>query len=103
MGGTVEIAVHDSGPGVPEKDLGLIFEPFYRVDTARAHQDTAGEGLGLAIAARALAAHGGAISAHNMPGGGLGVVVTLPLSGTAGKPSPAAASAANAVSASPGA
>ena len=72
------IAVHDSGPGVPEKDLGLIFEPFYRVDAAREHQGTAGEGLGLAIAARALAVHGGAISARNMPGGGLAVVVTLP-------------------------
>jgi len=103
LGESVEIAVHDSGPGVPEKDLGLIFEPFYRVDIARVHQDTAGEGLGLAIAARALTAHGGAIRAHNMPGGGLGVVVTLPVSGTAVEPSPAAASAADAVSASPGA
>ncbi len=78
----VEIAVHDSGPGVPETDLGLIFEPFYRVDAAREHQGAAGEGLGLAIAARALAVHGGAISAHNMPGGGLAVVVTLPFSDT---------------------
>jgi signal transduction histidine kinase len=76
--GTVEVAVHDSGPGVPEKELALIFEPFYRVDTAREHRGTAGEGLGLAIAARALAVHGGAISAHNMSGGGLAVVVTLP-------------------------
>ena len=75
---TIEIAVHDSGPGVPEKDLGLIFEPFYRVDAAREHQGAAGEGLGLAIAARALAVHGGAIGAHNMPGGGLAVVATLP-------------------------
>ena len=79
---TVEIAVHDSGPGVPDKDLGLIFEPFYRVDAAREHQGAAGEGLGLAIAARALAVHGGAISAHNMPGGGLAVVITLPFSDT---------------------
>jgi two-component system, OmpR family, sensor kinase len=76
--GTVEVAVHDSGPGVPEKELALIFEPFYRVDVAREHRGTAGEGLGLAIAARALAVHGGAISAHNMSGGGLAVVVTLP-------------------------
>ncbi|MBV8974029.1 MAG: HAMP domain-containing protein [Sinobacteraceae bacterium] len=75
---TLEVAVHDSGPGVPEKELALIFEPFYRVDAARAHRGTAGEGLGLAIAARALAVHGGAISAHNMPGGGLAVVVSLP-------------------------
>jgi two-component system sensor histidine kinase CpxA len=77
-GDKVEIAVHDSGPGVPEKDLGLIFEPFYRVDVAREHQGTAGEGLGLAIAARALAVHGGAIRAQNMPGGGLAVVAALP-------------------------
>jgi len=103
MGETVEIAVHDSGPGVPEKELGLIFEPFYRVDAARAHQGTAGEGLGLAIAARALAVHGGTISAHNMPGGGLAVVVTLPLASGAGERPTAAASAGAAVSASPGA
>ena len=103
MGETVEVAVHDSGPGVPEKDLGLIFEPFYRVDAARARQGTAGEGLGLAIAARALAAHGGAISARNMPGGGLAVVVTLPLAGSEAERPPAAASAAGAVSASPSA
>jgi signal transduction histidine kinase len=79
---TVEVAVNDSGPGVPEKELALIFEPFYRVDAAREHRGSAGEGLGLAIAARALAVHGGAISAHNMPGGGLGVVVTLPFCNT---------------------
>jgi len=78
----VEVAVHDSGPGVPEKDLGLIFEPFYRVDAAREHQGAAGEGLGLAIASRALALHGGTINAHNMPGGGLAVVVTLPFCDT---------------------
>ena len=102
-GDTVEIAVHDSGPGVPEKDLGLIFEPFYRVDTAREHQGAAGEGLGLAIAARALAVHGGAIRAHNMPGGGLAVVVTLPLIvAEADRASVPAASPSNAVSASPG-
>jgi two-component system, OmpR family, sensor kinase len=78
LGDTVEIAVHDSGPGVPERDIGRIFEPFYRVDAAREHQGSAGEGLGLAIAAKALAAHGGSISAQNMPGGGLTVVITLP-------------------------
>ena len=102
-GESVEIAVHDSGPGVPEKDLGLIFEPFYRVDAARAHQGTAGEGLGLAIAARALAVHGGTISAHNVPGGGLAVVVTLPLVGGEREQPSAATSAGDAVSASPGA
>ncbi len=80
LGEAVEVAVHDSGPGVPEQDLARIFEPFYRVDAAREHQQAAGEGLGLAIAARALAVHRGIISAHNRPGGGLSVVVTLPFS-----------------------
>ena len=103
VGETVEIAVHDSGPGVPEKELGLIFEPFYRVDAARAHQGAAGEGLGLAIAARALAAHGGAIGAHNSPGGGLTVVVTLPFSDAESRPSSVAGTLPDAISASPGA
>jgi two-component system sensor histidine kinase CpxA len=97
--------VHDSGPGVPDEDLGRIFEPFYRVDAAREHQGTAGEGLGLAIAARALAAHGGAISAHNMPGGGLAVVAALPFCETLSAPSrpSAAESASGGLSARPSA
>ena len=100
---TVEVAVHDSGPGVPEKDLGLIFEPFYRVDAAREHQGAAGEGLGLAIASRALALHGGTISAHNMPGGGLAVVVTLPFCDTEAKSADASAATetSNAIAAGP--
>lgn len=73
----IEIIVRDRGPGVPEKDLKLIFEPFYRVDAAR-DRAGGGEGLGLAIAARAIAVHGGSIEAHNVPGGGLEVAMRLP-------------------------
>jgi two-component system sensor histidine kinase CpxA len=73
----LEIVVHDHGPGVPAKDLELIFEPFYRVDTAR-DRAGGGEGLGLAIAARAVALHGGTIQARNRQTGGLVVSVTLP-------------------------
>src|SRR6266853_3576604 len=76
-GGLVEVVIRDQGPGVPEKELGLIFEPFYRVDAARGH-GSAGEGLGLAIAARAVALHGGQIAARNGKGGGLSVTITLP-------------------------
>jgi len=75
--GAIEVSVRDCGPGVPDKDLGAIFEPFYRVDAARAHR-SGGEGLGLAIAARAVALHSGSIAARNVPGGGLVVVVELP-------------------------
>lgn len=74
----VEVSVRDSGPGVPEKELGSIFEPFYRVEPAREHRSAGGEGLGLAIAARAVALHGGRIEARNLEAGGLMVTVSLP-------------------------
>ena len=73
----IEICVRDHGPGVPEKDLRLIFEPFYRVDAAR-DRAGGGDGLGLAIAAGAIAVHGGSIEARNVPDGGLEVVIRLP-------------------------
>jgi two-component system, OmpR family, sensor kinase len=90
----IEVTVRDHGPGVPEKDLKLIFEPFYRVDTAR-DRAGGGEGLGLAIAARALAVHGGNIEAHNAPDGGLEVAMRLPaLQRSVTEPGSAAAQAA---------
>src|SRR5579883_252198 len=73
----IEICVRDHGPGVPEKDLRLIFEPFYRVDAAR-DRAGGGDGLGLGIAAGAIAVHGGSIEARNVPDGGLEVVIRLP-------------------------
>jgi signal transduction histidine kinase len=77
QGDWVEVVIRDHGPGVPQKELGLIFEPFYRVDAARGH-GSAGEGLGLAIAARAVALHGGTIQARNLEDGGLALTITLP-------------------------
>jgi signal transduction histidine kinase len=92
--GQVEVTVRDHGPGVPEKDLKLIFEPFYRVDAAR-DRAGGGEGLGLAIAARAIAVHGGSIEAHNVPDGGLEVTMRLPIlqRRAADAPTPAAEAA----------
>jgi two-component system sensor histidine kinase CpxA len=77
---SIEVIIYDQGPGVPEKDLELIFEPFYRVDAAR-DRAGGGEGLGLAIAARAVALHNGAIEARNRQNGGLVVSVMLPADG----------------------
>ena len=73
----IRVTVRDHGPGVPEKDLQAIFEPFYRVDAAR-DREGGGEGLGLAIAERALVRHGGRIEAANAEGGGLRVTMSLP-------------------------
>jgi signal transduction histidine kinase len=92
--GAIEVVVRDEGPGVPQKDLALIFEPFYRVDAAREHRSAGGEGLGLAIAARAIGVHGGRIGAANAEGGGLIVSVSLPTSVAAPGETPAAAAAA---------
>jgi len=74
---TVAISVRDFGPGVPQDDLELIFEPFYRKGTA--HRSAAGgTGLGLAICRALAQAHGGSIRAANAGDGGLVVTVRLP-------------------------
>ena len=72
------ITVRDHGPGVPEESLKEIFRPFYRVDYAR-DREAGGVGLGLAIAERAVSLHGGTVAAENAPGGGLLIVIRLPL------------------------
>ncbi len=74
----VAIAIRDHGPGVPEATLDKIFQPFYRVDDAR-ERCSGGTGIGLAIAERAIRRHGGTIRASNAAGGGLEVVITLPV------------------------
>ena len=73
----IKVVIEDQGPGVPEKDLALIFEPFYRVDASRDRAE-GGEGLGLAIAARAVALHHGTIDARNLAATGLAVRIVLP-------------------------
>ena len=74
--GLFALRVADRGPGVPESDLEAIFEPFYRAPNGCS---AGGFGLGLAIARRAVTAHGGDIRARNREGGGLVVEIRLPL------------------------
>jgi two-component system sensor histidine kinase CpxA len=61
---------------VPAGELEQIFEPFYRVAEAR-DRDSGGEGIGLAITAQVMRAHGGTACARNRAGGGLEVRLTL--------------------------
>ena len=70
------IAIRDRGPGVPEDQLEKIFRPFFRVEDDR-DRETGGVGLGLAIAQRAIAQHGGRIRARNADPG-LEILIELP-------------------------
>jgi two-component system sensor histidine kinase CpxA len=76
-GAGVAIVVRDRGPGVPEADLERIFEPFFRVTESR-DRDTGGEGIGLAITAQVMKAHGGSAWAANRASGGFEVSLSLP-------------------------
>lgn len=71
------VEVEDEGEGVPEEELERIFQPFVRLGEARPRA-VEGAGLGLAIVARSVAAHGGSVRATNNERGGLTVVLRLP-------------------------
>jgi two-component system phosphate regulon sensor histidine kinase PhoR len=77
-GDRLEIAVRDTGPGIPPEDLGRIFERFYRVERSRDRRE-GGTGLGLAIAKHLVQAMDGSLEATSAPGAGSTFRVTLPL------------------------
>lgn len=67
--GTFGFAVQDQGPGIPDNERDKLFKDFSRLSA----QPTAGEkstGLGLAICRKIVEAHGGIITAENLPAGG---------------------------------
>lgn len=72
------IEIADDGPGIEtDADLGAIFEPFYRPQSAR-ERESGGWGLGLAIAKAAIDAHKGQITAENAAPHGLLITIKLP-------------------------
>ena len=74
----VEITVDDDGPGIPAERRKDVFKPFFRLDQSR-NQETGGVGLGLTIARDVVHSHGGDLRLDTAPGGGLRVIVRLPL------------------------
>ena len=72
----VLLTVADEGPGLPEADLGRVFERFYRVDTSRT-RDPGGTGLGLSIVRHLVELHGGRVWAENRKTGGAVFTIAL--------------------------
>ena len=65
----VRLEVRDHGPGLPGDDPDALFERFWRAEGGR-ERGKDGAGLGLAIVAGIVDAHGGTVTAANAPGGG---------------------------------
>lgn len=72
------VSVDDRGPGVPEPERELVFERFYRGAASGRRRATPGTGLGLALVAEHVRAHGGTVRIDDRPSGGTRVTVTLP-------------------------
>ncbi len=71
----VWVTVEDNGPGIEPGQIGKLFEPFTRGDTARGSEGT---GLGLAIVKRIVSQHSGSVVMRNRSEGGLIVQISFP-------------------------
>jgi PAS domain S-box-containing protein len=81
--GGIELAVRDSGPGIPEQEAAHIFDKFYRGANAAG---LPGSGLGLYMARSVIEVHGGTLGHVNLDGGGSEFRICLPTrGGDAGK------------------
>jgi signal transduction histidine kinase len=79
-GGTAEFSVTDSGPGIPQDKLGLIFERFRQLDSGAKRS---GYGIGLSTCKKIVDLHGGTIWAESKPGQGASFRFRIPASRTA--------------------
>ncbi|MFP2913465.1 sensor histidine kinase, partial [Pyxidicoccus sp. 3LFB2] len=77
LGEHVELTVRDTGTGIPEAELGRIFERFHRVEGARG-RSYEGTGIGLALVQELVHLHGGKVAVKSLLGKGTTFTVTLP-------------------------
>ena len=75
---SIVISFGDSSPTVPEQQLSMLFDRFYRVEGSR-NRGTGGAGLGLAICRNIVDGHEGTIEAASSPLGGVLIQIELPL------------------------
>ncbi len=71
------ITIDDDGPGIPETEMGRVFEPFRRLEPSR-NPETGGVGLGLSVVRAIIEGHGGRITLKNRKSGGLQAMISLP-------------------------
>lgn len=71
------IVIDDDGPGVPASERTRVFDRFVRLDSSRT-RDEGGAGLGLAIVADTVAAHGGSVRVTDAATGGARFEIRLP-------------------------
>lgn len=74
---SVVYSITDTGPGIAQEEQKRIFAKFYQVDSSHREE---GNGLGLALVNRIVAASGGTITVESEPGAGACFIVRLPLS-----------------------
>ena len=72
-----EISIKNTGPGISENDLSLIFERFYRADKSRT-RETGGTGIGLALVRQVTDLHQGTITVQSKVGHETEFIVELP-------------------------
>lgn len=85
-GDAASLAVADEGIGIPQEDQARVFQPYQR--TSQAAIAAPGVGLGLSVARKLVAAHGGSIALESEPGRGTTFHVELPMAGEAGPSMP---------------